>query len=144
MAAKCGLQAAYAPGGSSYRPETTPFRGNRLTSDPHRFNDHRKAVEQNPDLAVGGVTFGWLHAAYRSIDRLKHTGCLEAVNQPVLLVNAGADKIVSAEAQYAAAERLPNGRIITIPDARHEILKERDDLRNRFWLAFDRFMAEES
>ena len=36
--------------------------------------------------------------------------------------------------------RLKAGRVIVIPGARHEILMERDVLREQFWAAFDAFV----
>jgi lysophospholipase len=32
------------------------------------------------------------------------------------------------------------GKAITLPGALHEVMQERDDLRDRFWAAFDAFV----
>jgi lysophospholipase len=122
-------------------PAKIAFADNRLTSDRRRFYDHVNAVSENPDLAVGGVTWGWLHAAFRSIDRIGGSTYLNGIKTPVLIISAGSDRIVSEAAQQRAADLLPRGRLIRIQDARHEILKERDPLRDQFWQAFDSFAA---
>jgi lysophospholipase len=38
------------------------------------------------------------------------------------------------------AARLKGGHAIVIPGARHEILMERDAIRDEFWAAFDAFI----
>ncbi|TXM82325.1 alpha/beta hydrolase, partial [Methylobacterium sp. WL122] len=38
------------------------------------------------------------------------------------------------------AARLKAGHILVLPDARHEILSERDAIREDFWAAFDAFV----
>ena len=38
------------------------------------------------------------------------------------------------------ATRLKVGRLIVLPDSRHEILMERDHIRAQFWAAFDAFI----
>jgi lysophospholipase len=56
------------------------------------------------------------------------------------VIGAGADRVVSAPALERFATRLKVGRLITIPDAQHEILVERDHIRAQFWAAFDAFI----
>lgn len=136
-----GRETAYVPGGGAYVPEEQKFEGNRLTSDPRRFQDHVKAVAANPDLAVGGVTFGWLRAAEASIRILNAPGYAEKIRQPVLLVCAAQDRIVSVRAQRHFCRELPACRFCRLPGARHEILKESDDVQSRFWTFFDEFTS---
>jgi lysophospholipase len=141
LAVKTGFQERYAAkrtrdSGSSDKR----FSYNRLTHDPVRFRRTKKLLQNNPDLAVDGVTFGWLGATFHSIDILSGKGYVEGIALPILIVAAGADQVVSLQAQKAICERLPHARIITIPRARHEILLETDSMRHAFWRAFDRFI----
>lgn len=138
-AMKTGLSRNYVPGAGVHQPGDIPFENNRLTSDPRRFEDHGRAIAENPKLAIGGVTFGWLAASFASIDRVNRRGFLESITAPIRMVVAGSDRIVSLAAQKKACSRLPNCRMQVIPEARHEILKETDRIRNRFWQAFDGF-----
>ena len=41
-----------------------------LTSDPERYGDEAWWTAQNPALSMGSPTYGWLAAAFGSIDRL--------------------------------------------------------------------------
>ena len=59
---------------------------------------------------------------------------------PILMVVPGQDRVVSVAAMERFGQRLKAGISITIPGARHEILMERDGLRDQFWAAFDAFI----
>lgn len=138
IAVKLGFNRAYTIGTGDYNP-AEKFEGNQRTSDPERFMDEKKAIAENRDLAIGGVTYGWLSATFESIDMLAEPGFAEKVLTPILIVGAGDDKIVSIEAQRTICRRLKNSSFIEIAGARHEILKETDHIRSIFWDVFDRF-----
>lgn len=139
LASSLGLKNAYSAGSGNYSSGKIRFEGNPLTSDPVRFMDEHRAIAANPDLAIGGVTYGWLKAAFDSIDILTEAGYAERIKTPVLIVNAGRDRIVSAIAQRTICKVMEKGGFVSIPDSYHEILKERDAVRNAFWKEFDTF-----
>ncbi len=142
MATGFGQARRYAPGQGDYgRLQKSKKIMDLLTSDPERFQDEHELISENPALALGGITYGWLAAAMASIKEINGPGYPEAIDTPVLVVQAGADRLVDNEIQRAFAERLPEGSLIRIEGARHELLKERDELRNRFLAAFDGFVA---
>jgi lysophospholipase len=62
------------------------------------------------------------------------------LRQPLLLVAAGQDQVVSTPATGAFAVRLRAGAHLVIPGARHELLMEQDRYREQFWAAFDAFV----
>ncbi len=93
------------------------------------------------DLAVGGATYQWLLAALRSTDKLNAPGVAEAINVPVLMLQASEDKIVDNTAQTAFAARNDLINLKVIEGAMHEILKERDEMREQVWRAIIDFMA---
>ncbi len=63
------------------------------------------------------------------------------VRVPVLMVAAGQDRIVSSLAIEQFANRLKIGARVVLGGARHEILQENDDIRQRFWAAFDAYLG---
>lgn len=136
-----GLSGAHLPGATGRSALKRSFEGNLLTSDPRRFAVEREAVMRNPDLALGGPTFGWLAATLDSIAVTRRAGFLESIRVPVLMVTAGRDAVVSAKAQRLACRRLPRCRLLEIRDALHEVLMECDRIRAKFYNAFDRFAA---
>jgi len=141
MAGQAGWDKGYAIGSGGYSTEDEKFEGNLLTSDPVRFMDEKRAIQENPDLALGGVTYGWLSATFESIDILAAPGFGKEITIPILIVSAGSDKIVSLEAQQSICARLKQCRSKVVPEARHEILKETDAVRSIFWDEFDKFTA---
>jgi lysophospholipase len=136
---KGGSDCAYVFGSGGYNSRNLSFKGNRLTSDPVRFMDQKREIEKNPDLALGGLTYGWLAATFESIDILKKSGYAGRIKIPVLIVSAGSDKIIVVQAQKNFCSAMKNCQCIVIPNARHEVLKETDSIRSAFWDAFDRF-----
>ena len=135
--------------GTRYAPGQTDWRGGKsrelirefLTSDRERFADEDRILAQKPELRLGGVTYGWLDAAFRSMHRFAEPGYAEAITTPVLMVLGGADRVVDNETAQAIAARLPRGQCVVITGARHDILHESDRYRDQFWAAFDRFLA---
>ena len=92
-----------------------------------------------PD-ALGGPTIGWVRAAFRLIDSLNDPAAGADWRTPTLMVLASEDHVVSSPAAEAYAEKLRATHTVTIPGALHEVMQERNDLRDRFWAAFDAFV----
>jgi len=139
QAIKAGLREKTVWGSSGYGGWDRPFEGNRLSSDPVRFMDQKRAVMENPALGLGGVTYGWLAATLASIDILKRPGYAEKIQTPVLMVAAENDRVVRVKDQRRICSAMGGCAYICVPGARHEILKERDGIRSLFWSAFDTF-----
>ena len=118
-------------------PFDETFDDNVLTHDPRRFARYRAQIRANPDLAIGGPTWGWLEFAFRATSLLSNPERLRDVTIPVEIISAAEDRLVDNSAQAAAARNLPQGRLITVPGAYHEILMETDDMRNIFLRVFD-------
>jgi lysophospholipase len=136
-----GLQGAYVPGSNGTPVEQTQFEDNPLTSDRMRFERSLAMLRRDPRLAVGGVTYGWLAAALQSINLLRSPSFARNLDVPVLMVTASEDKIVCPQAQVQFCRDLPQGRLVRIQGARHELLVETDERRAQFWSAWDRFLA---
>lgn len=142
MAIVLGAGRAYAPGQGDLDLDRRRFDGNRLTSCPDHFAILRQHLESAPELALGGVTYGWLGAALRSIALTRRRGYLESIATPILVCQAQAERIVSNRAQLMAVRRLPRARLEVFDDARHELLCEREPIRHRLFAAIDAFVAE--
>jgi lysophospholipase len=57
-----------------------------------------------------------------------------------LLFSAKGDQVVSNAAQKNICNEMVNCRIVEIPEARHEILQEKDRIQKYFWDAFEQFL----
>lgn len=139
--ARIGLGGYYLLGTSDYDPARVKFDGNPLTSDRQRFDAIHAAIAENPVVAMGGPTFGWLDAAFRSVRVLRSLSQKSPKTCPILLFTAMADRVVSVTAQTAMGTSLPDCEQVQIADARHEILHETDTIRQQYWEAFDRFTS---
>lgn len=129
----CALQLRqqyrFAPGQCAFDKIIPAIRYARLTSDPARFAHEQQAIAKNPGLAIGGVSFGWVAAAYRSLDVVRSPGYAETIQTPTLICLAGHEVLVDNKASRTFAQRLPYGQVIEIAGARHELFQERDTIR---------------
>ncbi len=123
-------------------PLKMTFADQLVTSDRARFNRTQMVLREHPNLRLAGPTWGWLEAAYRSMDIATSPGYAEAILTPTLVFGAGRDRIVDTAATREFAARLPNGQYEELADAEHEILMENDSVRARFWDGFDAFVAK--
>lgn len=135
-----GLGACYVPGGDGYGSANRRFEGNPLTADPERFAFVHTMIDRQPALALGDPTLGWVRAALRSIAWLNAPGRPESLQVPILAVVAGQERIVMNAATERFLPRLPDVRVLRLPEARHDILRETDPQRQAFWAACDAFL----
>lgn len=122
-------------------PMKLPFEENDVTSDRPRYERNREFLKAQPFLRIYGPTFGWLGAAFRSMDRMARSGFADTITTPLLIFGAGRDRLVINQATRDFVKRLPNATYIEIEDAEHEILMEKDFIRARFWSEFDAFVS---
>ena len=113
-----------------YRKRIKDFQ--MLTHDAAKFRRIQQMIRDDPALALGGPTAGWLDATFRSINLTWSEGYAEAIETPVLIVGGGRDTVVVTERQKDMVKRLPNGRFHVIEEAAHELLVECDDVRFDF------------
>jgi lysophospholipase len=116
------------------------FEGNPLTSDRERFFRNVGVLHAAPGLAVGPPTIGWLNAAFETMARLGEEKFAPRIRVPSLMVSAGDDQIVSCKAIEDLGSRLRAGSQLVLRGSKHEILQERDSIREQFWAAFDAFV----
>lgn len=135
-----GFSRRFVPGGGERSISTKPFPGNRLTGDARRYARNAAAAAALGPGAIGDPTVGWVDAAYSHMAALAEPGLPLRIRVPTLVVAAGADPICSTAAIEIFAARLKAGHAIVLPGARHEILMERDPIREDFWAAFDAFI----
>ncbi|MBF0228060.1 MAG: alpha/beta hydrolase [Desulfamplus sp.] len=127
------LGANYIPGGKDYAIENAKFENNLLTHDWDNFWLEHKEISKNRKLALGGVTWGWLKAAFDSIDALNDKKSLSKIRTAIWILSAEQDRVVSNKAQKQICQTLPNGKFISIPNSRHEILFETEDISKLLW-----------
>jgi lysophospholipase len=135
-----GFGRAVVPGGMKAYKASQVFEGNLCTSDHERFMRNLSVMRAAPSLGVGPPTVGWVSAAMRAMSELNSDAFPDRLRVPVLMLAAGEDRIVSSKAIEDLALRLKVGTQILLRGSRHEILQERDLIREQFWAAFDAFV----
>jgi lysophospholipase len=128
------------PGDKAKYRQDQAFEGNPLTSDRERFTRNLSVLQAAPELAVEVPTIGWLKAALDAIERVGSGPFAPRIRVPVLMLAASDDQIVASEAIEELAIRLRAGSQIVLRGSRHEIMQERDSIREQFWAAFDAFV----
>lgn len=130
---KTGQSHRYTPGTPSH-PYTleAEFAGNLLTTDAQMFDWMRDQVRHHGELALGGPSLQWLHEA---LIEMKALASLPSPGVPTLAAVGSAERIVDPRAIRRRMSRWPEGTLTVIPQARHEILMERRDIREGFLAA---------
>jgi lysophospholipase len=120
-----------------FEPMLGPFEGNVLTHDSARYGRFKDQLAACADLALGGVTWGWLKFALDACAELARPDAPRSLAIPATIVAAGEDRLVLNEPSRRFVERAPLGRYVEIAGAFHEILMETDAHRNLAWREFD-------
>lgn len=130
IAVALGLGKRYAPMQGPYGAvQRSAARGAILTSDAARFADEGWWLDQHPELALGGVSYGWLAAAFASLDVIGAPGFLERIAVPMLVLVPEYERLVDNRATARDVARIPGATLATIAGASHELLREVDPIR---------------
>lgn len=138
-------QAATRIGLSRYaiagvKEHSMAFEGNVLTTDSARHQRFRDLQSAAPNATIREPTYGWIRAATEAMDNLHRPARFANLKTPTLIVSAGNDQLVRASDHQWLAKKSPLIECVTIKGALHEILMERDEIRNEFWKTFDNFV----
>lgn len=120
-------QPWYFLGQSDYLAK--PFEQNELTHSQARYTIFRREYDAQEDVKLGGVTNRWLCAALESMQVILHRA--HEIRQPILLLQAQQDEVVDNKAQNRIGSLLSSCTTVVLPDAKHEILMESDEIRDR-------------
>lgn len=129
-AVRLGAARRYAPGQRD-PVAACRFEDNPTISCREAFAAWWELLRRHPERRIGGVTWGWLAAALRSIEASRAPGLLERITTPLLVLRAGEERIVCNRAIARFSERLRTATLVDFPGARHDLLWERAEVRAR-------------
>lgn len=135
-----GQGGCYIPGGNDMLTGLEPFVNNPLTSDPVRYARNAAILAEDPTLGIASPTVAWADAAVRAMNAFRASNYPSRIRQPILILAASNDTIVSTPAIEEFAYHLRAGSHLVIAGSKHEILQEQDRYRAQFWAAFDAFV----
>src|ERR1700709_560142 len=128
------------PGGNDQLVGVSSFVNNPLTSDPVRYARNAAILEEDPTLGIAAPTVAWADTALRAMPGSRAMDYPARIPQPILMLAASNDTVVSTSAIEEFAYHLRAGSHLVIAGAKHEILQEQDRYRGQFWAAFDAFV----
>ncbi len=105
-----------------------PFEGNSLTHDPDMYTYMQEQMRQVPDMALGGPSLHWLNEALMEMRTL---AARPAPDMPCLTFLGTDEKIVDPQAIKDRMAGWPNGKLVVIDGAEHEVLMELPAIRDK-------------
>jgi lysophospholipase len=143
LARALGLGICFVPGASRWSPDRIPSpQRSRVSNDPLRCRLQYAWFSAYPALRVDAPTWGWLDTALRLAARMAKREFLAGIDTPILLASAGVETFLRPEAHRRAARLLPDCTLVEFPDSKHEPFLERDAIRDPWFAAIDRFIAQ--
>lgn len=126
-------------GGPANYVQEQPFEGNALTNDKPSYEIMQSHMNQHPELGLGGPSIHWLNRARRETSAL-----VDAAPAPhdCLCFLGSNESIVSKQAVRRVMGRWPNGLLVDIDGAQHEVLMEEPHVIEQLWLEIDAHLAE--
>jgi len=141
IACALGRTKEYVLGGEPFNPDM-PFENNELTGDLTRFRRNLHFVQLNENLALGGPTFGWLCQAYRAMREARSQ--FNTLKCPILLFQGQEDVVVGLKEMDLLCHCAKNCEMVRYPEGRHELLMERDTIRNPLLESIKGFLRQVS
>jgi lysophospholipase len=125
------LHNKYVPGGHDWRAENRPSNQKDVfSSDPKRKKIHNYWNLTDTKLQIGSPTLKWLYESLKSIGFLKSH--LKEIKTPLILASAEKETLVDNESIKKFANLMSNAELLELTDSRHEILMEKDEVRDKF------------
>lgn len=125
---KAGRDKQYVPGSQDF--QFTEY-GFDLTNSAARRNWNRNLFASYPALRLGGPSYQWLHEALQVPRKLTAVDFPSSVGCPLLVFQAGEDQVVKPNAHKYLKSKRSDFIMAFEPNAQHELLQERDDIRAR-------------
>jgi len=122
-----GKGGDYAPGQKPYNPAAT-FSANQVTHSAERFALYKQVLAANSSLAVGGATNRWVKEALEETWDMQKKG--SKIKAKVLMLQAGEDRVVKNSGQDRVCAAAPSCKKLVFAGAYHELLMERDVIRD--------------
>lgn len=131
-----GLGKKYAPGRGDFDP-SAPFEGNEMTSSRARFWMTNAVFRSDPSAVVGGPSNAWVYRALIATPKIVRR--MKSITTPILMFRAERDLVVKPKGETAGCAATPACELVVIKESLHEILMERDAIRDPALASIVRF-----
>ncbi|MGB0452157.1 MAG: alpha/beta fold hydrolase [Bacteriovoracaceae bacterium] len=134
-----GFSESYIPGEGLKNPKPE-FEKNRVSSSKTRWTMDRKIDNEFRETSLGGVTFGWVNEAVKVSEKIFNNR--DSFNRSILLFDVDTELISDNSRTESFCRANSKCQYIKLKDAKHEVLIERDEIRNlMFQKIYDYFEA---
>src|SRR3954469_1171513 len=93
-----GQGGRYVPGGTDAVAGLESFVSNPVTSDPVRYARNAAILEEDPTLGIAAPTVAWADTAFSAMREMAMPEFASRIRQPLLILAASSDAIVSTAA----------------------------------------------
>lgn len=139
LAPRIGLGEKFVPSGSPDNyVAVQPFEGNVLTNDRAQYEVMQSHIAERPELGLGAPSIRWFDRARREMADLM---VKSPAKQDCLCLLGTDEAIVTAEAIHTIMGKWPNGKLVEVPNAHHEVLMEGPDQLALVWSEIDAHLA---
>jgi lysophospholipase len=138
LATFAGFGTKYGPGQTPFNANIT-FENNYWTRCRHRFENHIAAHRKNRAINIGEPSNQWIREIIRATWGV--TKLATKLPMPTLLFQAGYEIFVSKKAHEKFRSSAPNCQLISFENAWHELLSERDDVRQKLRSSMNLFFS---
>jgi lysophospholipase len=136
LAMGAGRGDAYALGKGDFDPNL-PFEKNDVTGSPERFWMSNAVFQMNPAATIGGPSNEWVYHSLVATPKIVRK--MKFITTPVLLFQAGSDQVVKPKGEAVGCASTPACTLVRVPGAQHEILMEKDAIRDPALAAIENF-----
>jgi lysophospholipase len=119
------LPARYFWGQANY--QSYPFHNNSITNSETRYRVYREMMANYPQNQLGGISPQWLLQAINGMSLAMARA--NKITLPTLVFQAAEDRIVDNEKITQFVKELPHAELIIVPNAKHELLFEKNEPR---------------
>ena len=127
-AVKLGYGERYVPFFGDYDAKDDQPEKSHVTHSLIRAQNASLLYKQMPQLRIAGTSNSWVYNAANF--GAAAVAAAAKIQTPILLIQAGADVVVSNEAQRAFCEKAPHCHLVLAAEAKHEVLNEVDPIRD--------------
>lgn len=107
-----------------------PFDGNPGTRSAEMYNYLQDQARALPQMTVTGPSFRWLYQALSEIDTLT---AMRPPDVPTVTFLGTDEDTIDPVPVHDMMQVWPNGRLVIIPGARHEVFLDLPDVRTAFY-----------
>lgn len=138
---RIGFSSVFSPNTSADNyVQINPFSGNTLTNDKETYEWLTSQLDAHPELGIGGPSINWLHQALMECAKLRR---MPSPKHDCICILGSEEAIVSSKAIKHIIGKWPNGKLINVPGAQHEIFMEEQHVLELAWTEVDQLLATE-